>query len=220
MKQLTHPTFEIEKELWNLGFSHVIGIDEVGRGAFAGPIVASAVIFDPKTKFSQLFLDKVNDSKLLKHREREKLEKEIKFLTNKWSIGEIDVAFINKHGIGKANIAAFRKVVKNLQKFLIHNSSFFILIDGFHGKYLPGGMKKQKAIVKGDQKTITIAAASILAKVHRDKIMRAYARKFGQYGFGVNKGYGTKLHQKALFDHGLTPIHRTSFGLSKFLNAS
>lgn len=93
-----------------------------------------------------------------------------------------------------------------------------MLIDGFNIKYLKGiGLKNQKGIIKGDRKSISIAAASIIAKVHRDKLMRKLNRKYPQYGFHRNKGYGTKFHQTAIKNHGLSEIHRTSFNLSKFL---
>lgn len=207
------PSFEDESILWEKGFSHVIGIDEVGRGAFAGPIVAAAVVYP--ANFSSELLGNVNDSKLLKHRERESLCHVIKQNALAWSIAEVDVKFINKHGIGKANMHVFRKVLKNILSHKVPD--YFVLIDGFHGKYLPGGLKKQKAIVKGDQKSLSIASASILAKVHRDKIMKSFSLKFIQYSFGANKGYGTKVHQKALAEYGLSPIHRISFNLQKFL---
>lgn len=216
MKALTKPSFDEEITLWKKGFTHVIGIDEVGRGAFAGPIVAAAVVYPPNLNFE--LLKDINDSKLLKHRQREVLCLKIQQHALFWNIAEVNVQFINKHGIGKANNAVFRKVVRSISKLLTLNSEFFILIDGFHGKYLPRGLSRQKAIVKGDQKSLTIASASILAKVHRDKIMREYSHKFSNYDFGVNKGYGTKFHQKAIYRHGLSPIHRTSFNLQKFMS--
>jgi|SRR5581483_5178537 len=219
MKVLTHPSFKFEEELWDKGFTHVIGIDEVGRGAFAGPVVAASVIFENGTKFSDLFLNRVNDSKLLRPREREMLSKEITNLTNLWSISEIPVKTINKVGIGKATATAMRQCVKQVLLNPRHDKNiYFLLVDGFHIKFVRElGLKNQKAIIKGDQKSISIASASIIAKVYRDKLMKNYGRKFTFYNFGVNKGYGTKLHQKAMKEHGLCPIHRTSFNLSKFL---
>lgn len=215
MKITSKPSFEEEITLWNKGIEHVIGIDEVGRGAFAGPIVAAAVVYPPSFKFENP--TNINDSKLLRHKERETLCSTIKQNALAWSIAEVDVKFINKFGIGKANITVFRKCLSEILKQIQNESGkFFLLIDGFHGKYLPGGLTKQKAIVKGDQKSLTIASASILAKVHRDKLMISYARKFTFYNFGENKGYGTKFHQNAISQYGLSPIHRTSFKLEKF----
>lgn len=193
---------EFETKLWQKGFSLVCGIDEVGRGSFAGPVVVGAVIFkDSKIP------EGINDSKLLKPLIREKLSEEIKKISY-WAISEISVRFINKLGIAKATQMAFRKVVKIL-------SPDYILIDAFYIKHL--NRKKQKAIVKGDQKCASIAAASIIAKVYRDKLMKKLSKKYPKYGFAKHKGYGTKRHQEAIKKHGLCKIHRKSFNLKKFL---
>ena len=212
-KMMNKPTFNEELMLWNSGFRTVIGVDEVGRGAFAGPIVAAGVIFKPN--FKNKFLHEVNDSKLLTPKKREKLSKIIKE-NSIWEIQAIDVDYINKNGIGKANSAVFRKVLKGLILKIEQNPNYFILIDGFHKKYLPGGIKKQKAIIKGDQKSLSIASASIIAKVYRDNLMKKMDANYPNYLFSVNKGYGTKKHQEALSKFGLSKIHRTSFNLYKF----
>lgn len=208
------PSFEEEIKLWNNGIEFVIGIDEVGRGAFAGPIVGAGVVYRPNFKSS--FLDKINDSKLLKPKLREELSILIK-QNSVWSIESVDISYINKYGIGKANIAVFRKVLRSLLLRFEANKDYFILIDGFHGKYLPGGIKKQKAIVKGDRKSLSIASASIIAKVYRDNLMKEAGDDFPNYNFGQNKGYGTKKHREAIRLNGLCGLHRTSFNLSKFL---
>lgn len=200
------PTLDLEQKLWNSGYSMVCGLDEVGRGCFAGPVVVGAVVFPRDC----IVPDGVVDSKLLKPRQREKLSKEIKKCALSWSVAEISVAFINKVGIGKATQMAFRKAIKLLEK-----NPDFILIDAFYINHL--NRKKQKAIKDGDMICASISAASIIAKVYRDKLMKKLARIYPQYGFAKHKGYGTKKHQEAIKKYGLSGIHRTSFNLEKFL---
>lgn len=200
---MTTPTLDIEKNLWKKGYAKVCGIDEVGRGSFAGPVVAGAVIFkDSKIP------EGINDSKLLKPRQREKLDKEIKQVALSWAVCEISVSLINKLGIGKATQMAFRKAVKKL-------SPDFVLIDAFYINHV--NRKKQKAIIKGDQICVSISAASIIAKVYRDGLMIKLHNKYPGYGFDKHKGYGTKDHRDAIKIHGLCRIHRKSFNLQKFL---
>lgn len=205
----TRPSFKEEIKLWNNGIDYVIGIDEVGRGAFAGPIVGAGVVFKPN--FDHLFLRNVNDSKLLRPNQRELCSVFIKQNALHWTVELIDIGYINKYGIGKANIAVFRKVLRSLLLKFDANKDYFVLIDGFHGKYLPGGIQKQKAIVKGDRKSLSIASASIIAKVYRDQLMKEISNKYPNYNFGQNKGYGTKLHRGAIKEHGISKFHRLSF---------
>lgn len=200
------PTLNIEKRLWNSGYSIVCGLDEVGRGCFAGPVIVGAVVFPAGVKLP----DGVADSKLLKSRQREKLAAKIKDQAICWSIAEISTAVINKVGIGKATQMAFRKAIKSLEK-----NPDFILIDAFYVKHL--NRKKQKAVKDGDKICASISAASIIAKVYRDKLMRKLSKKYPRYGFGKHKGYGTKRHQEAIRRYGLSIIHRRSFDLAKFL---
>lgn len=201
------PTFREENALWKRGYKFVAGIDEVGRGAFAGPVVVGAVVF-PRN-FSPT--DGINDSKLLKPRRREFLSHIIKKEAHCFAIAEISVWAINKYGVGKATQMGFRKAVK-----LLAMKPDYVLIDAFYIKHL--SRKNQKPIKKGDQKSISIAAASIIAKVHRDKIMKKLSVKYPQYKLAKNKGYGTREHQKALKKFGLSKIHRTSFNLSGFIS--
>lgn len=201
------PTLEIEQELWKKGFRFVCGVDEVGRGCFAGPVVAGAVVFPPNCDL----LEGVADSKLLKPRQREKLTEKIKKVALVWAIGEVGVSKINKYGIGKATQMAFRKAIKNLEK-----NPDFVLIDAFYIKHL--NRKKQSAVKNGDKICASISAASIIAKVYRDKLMKNLHKKYPKYGFAKHKGYGTKFHQQAIKKHGLSRIHRKSFNLEKFLS--
>lgn len=205
---MTQPNFSYEKRLWKRGYKYIVGIDEVGRGAFAGPVVVGAVVF-PKQIVE---INGINDSKLLKPRFREQLAKEIKQKALAWDVTEVNVGVINRIGIGKATAKAMRKTISDLAREGYPPD--FVLVDYFYIPYLRGlRLKNQKAIKNGDQKSFSIAAASILAKVHRDKIMRSLARKprYKVYGWGRNKGYGTKFHQKAILRHGLTRFHRKAF---------
>ena len=200
------PTLDYEKSLWKRGYSFVCGIDEVGRGCFAGPVVVGAVIFPQGCEL----INGVADSKLLTPLKRQNLDPRIKSQAVSWAVAEVSVSIINKVGIGQATQIAFRKVVKLLSK----NPSY-ILMDAFYIKHL--NRKKQLAIVKGDQKSYSIAAASIIAKVHRDRLMGKLHKKYPQYGFGKHKGYGTKHHRQMIKQFGLSKMHRTSFNLQKFL---
>lgn len=208
----TKPTFLEEYLCWDNGIEIAIGIDEVGRGAFAGPIVAAGVIY--KSNIKQEFLEKVNDSKLIKPKLREVLSILIK-QNSIWEIQSVGIEFINKFGIGKANNEVFCKVLDKITQ-KINTGSYFILVDGFKIKH-PIYFKKQKAIVNGDRKSLSIASASIIAKVYRDNIMRNISNTYPSYNFEQNKGYGTLEHRNAIKSNGLCDFHRTSFDLQKFL---
>lgn len=206
------PNFKEEKKLWEKGYRYVIGVDEVGRGAFAGPVAVGAVVFK---KYSKIIAG-VNDSKLLNPRKREVMSKIIKekALISITSLSSISL--INQKGIGKATQMAFRKAIMQIQKEL-ENERLFVLADGYYIPYLKGiGVRGQKGIIKGDRKSVSIAAASIIAKVYRDNLMRKIHHKYPDYNFAKHKGYGTKEHQKAIKKHGLSKIHRKSFRLEKF----
>lgn len=200
------PSFDQESLYWQQGYQHIAGVDEVGRGAFAGPVVAAAVIL-PKV-FPRI--DEINDSKVLSPRKREELSLIIKEYALSYAISEISVPFINKVGIGKASQMAFRKAIKQL-----HLQPDFIFVDAFYIQHLT--KKKQKPIIHGDSISLSIAAASIIAKVYRDQLMTDLALKYTNYQFDIHKGYGTKRHQEALKVFGLSKIHRTSFNLDKFI---
>ncbi len=213
-KNSPKPTLEYEKALWDQGVFDVIGIDEVGRGSWAGPVVAAAVIFDEDvaTKLIQEELSDVKDSKLLSQAKREALSKIILSTCKRCYISEVSVEDINQSGVGESAQKAF---IIALEKVL-GNKRAHVLIDAFYIKEVPKNV--QTPIIKGDQKSFSIAAASIIAKVYRDNLMVKLGEGYRQYGFEINKGYGTKSHQLAISKHGLCKIHRTSFNLSSLLN--
>ena len=204
------PDFAFETPYWNNGFT-VIGIDEVGRGAFAGSLCVGGVVFDPGLNSKQLnYLLSlgINDSKKLSPKKRESLSKIIKKECLHYSISFIDVSTINKVGIGKATFMAMEEVVNSISNKQKTKKSF-LLIDAYE---IPGFSKDmQKGIVHGDSLSISIAAASIIAKVARDKLMTELGLKNPQYGWDHNKGYGTLEHREAIKNAGMTPHHRLDF---------
>lgn len=197
--------FSYERKLWGKGIRFIAGIDEVGRGAWAGPVVAAAVVFpsffDPNF---DLF-----DSKLLSPKQREELAEKIKDVAAV-GIGVVGIPTINKFGIGRATQKAFRKAVCSLACECQH-----YLIDAFYIRYWP--RENQLPIKKGDRICASIAAASIVAKVYRDNLMRELANKYPKYGLDAHKGYGTAFHQEQIRKYRLSGIHRKSFNLSFLL---
>ena len=194
---------------------NIAGVDEVGKGCFAGPVVAAAVAFAPITnlqlpiynEFSKEII--INDSKQLRPKQRERADKWIRNNALSFGIGQASVAEINKLGIKKASEIAFRKAIKACGKPVD-----YLLIDAFFIPYVKGlRRKKQQAIIKGDTKSISIAAASIIAKVYRDNLMLKLSKrpKYRKYGWGRNKGYGTREHQNAIKKYGITRQHRKAF---------
>lgn len=198
------PTFDEENALWATGYRYVAGADEVGRGSWAGPIVAAAVIlptdFPPKV---------VRDSKTLSPSQREKMFIHITRHAEAWAVGVIPAEEIDREGITKANTAA---ILQALQKLPVQPDA--VLVDAVRLNY---NDKPVKAVVRGDATILTIAAASVVAKVVRDTLMQGEHRRYPQYGFFGHKGYGTKDHEMALKKYGLTPIHRRSFQPMKSL---
>lgn len=188
----------MEQRLASVGFERVAGVDEVGRGALAGPLIAAAVILPPEVEIEGL-----RDSKMCTARQRERLSEEIQDLALAVSIVRVQHWRIDKEGLQRCNLQALRKAVRGLGM-----EPDYLLIDGFRMKRLPCpglGVKKADAVSRN------VAAASIVAKVHRDKIMARYHRRYPDYGFKTNKGYGTRHHWTALQRLGPTPLHRRSF---------
>lgn len=182
----------------------IAGIDEVGRGPLAGPVVASAVIFE-----SNIEIKGITDSKKISNKNRLVLAEKIKAKALSYSYGLIDHETIDKINILQATLKAMKMAVEQLLP-----QPDLILIDG--NKTFPYNVETI-SIVKGDQKSFAIASASILAKVYRDEIMMKEAEKYPLYSWDTNKGYGTKEHIEAIIKFGPTPLHRKSF-LKKILN--
>lgn len=190
----------------NIG-EEIIGVDEAGRGPLAGAVVAAAV----KLKNYDKDLDEINDSKQISEKKREKLFDVIKehFYVG---VGIADTKEIDEINILNATFLAMRRALENLKKEC--KGEYLVLVDGnFKIREYKG---KQEPIIKGDAKSLTIAAASIIAKVTRDRMMREEAVKYPLYGFEKHKGYGTKQHREAIKEHGVLEIHRKSF-LTKIL---
>lgn len=187
-----------EREMMQKGYQFIGGVDEVGRGPLAGPVVSAAVILPPETKIPD-----INDSKKLSAQKREYLFEIIQEKAISVGIGIVSVKDIDMLNILQATYMSMRHAVKQLNP-----QPQYLLLDAVH---VPGLSIEQKGIVKGDQKSISIAAASIIAKVTRDRMMLEIDDAYPQYGFAKHKGYGTKQHLDALRKYGVCPIHRKSF---------
>ena len=188
----------LERKLRAEGFVFIAGVDEAGRGPLAGPVTAAAVIFPPDAR-----IPRVGDSKQLTAAEREELRKRILAVPGvRWGIVDSPVELIDEWNILRANDRAMREAV------LRAGRADLILVDGRPVPNLPA---PSRAIVRGDATVASIAAASILAKTHRDAVMVELDRRYPGYGFAENKGYGTAAHLAALEKLGPSPVHRKSF---------
>ncbi|MCY4529725.1 MAG: ribonuclease HII [Chloroflexi bacterium] len=198
---ISHAPYDEEEALLQRGYSYVAGIDEVGRGPLAGPVVAGVVILPPRPQGA--WLNGITDSKAMTAPQRERSYEHI--LQNAWasSTGEASAEEIDEIGIVPATALAMRRAVDSLAL-----TPQYLLIDAFP---LPDIDIPQKAIVKGDALSLSIAAASIVAKVTRDRIMAEFDREYPQYGFAGHKGYGSAEHIRQIETHGPSPIHRYSF---------
>jgi ribonuclease HII len=195
-----------ETSLWEQGVTRIAGVDEAGRGPLAGPVVAAAVIFP-----SQFLLAGVDDSKRLTHAERERLYPQILASCTTYGVGIVSVEEIDQINIYQAAMRAMRQALAQLTPAAQH-----VLVDG---RAIPKLEWPQTAIIKGDGLSFTIGAASIIAKVERDRIMQDYHRQFPHYGFNTHKGYATPAHLKALRRYGPCEIHRRSFHPRALKNA-
>lgn len=201
------PTFDYEQQYWSQGIHYVAGIDEAGMGALAGPVVAGAVIFsqDALPILAELVAKTpIRDSKLLSAQQREKAHKIIEEHALAYSIGSASPQEIDVLTIRAASHLAMQRAIEALQI-----PPDILMIDG-----TPAQISQTIPtinIIKGDQLSYSIAAASILAKVYRDNIMRELDTKFPVYGFASHKGYGAKIHMDALLTHGPTEHHRASY---------
>ena len=192
-----------ERALWKCGFKHIAGVDEVGRGPLAGPVVACACILPKGVVFHG-----IKDSKALSQKERKRLSD---YLTTHpdvlWALGLVESEKIDQINILRATMLAMKEALDALPI-----KPDFALIDG---RDCPPTGLDMRAIIRGDSVSQSIGAASIIAKVYRDELMDKYHEQYPLYGFDKHKGYGTAYHRDAIDKYGLTPIHRRSFGIVK-----
>jgi len=187
-----------ERLLWKAGIQHIAGVDEVGMGPLAGPVVAAAVVFPPGAE-----IEGVDDSKALDEEARTRLDKDIREKASAFAIGVVEVEEIDRINIYHAGIHAMQLALSNLPVTPQH-----ILVDS---RTVPGFAQPQNSFDKGDGINFSIACASIVAKVYRDRLMMELDSKYPGYGFASHKGYATPEHQRAIREFGPCPIHRRSF---------
>ncbi len=195
-------TWEFEEKAWQNGYSAVCGVDEAGRGPLAGPVCAAAVILP-----AGIVIEGLNDSKKLSEKKREALFDVITENAISWSVSLVDEKTIDEINILQATYRAMQQAVEGLPR-----PADFVYVDGnrSEGLSLP-----HECVVSGDARIPSIAAASIIAKVTRDRLMRDFAVRYPAYGFEKHKGYGSRAHYAVLLEHGPCPIHRRTF-LKKF----
>ncbi len=189
-----------ENQLWSEGFKRIMGLDEVGRGCLAGPVVAAGVIFD-----QGIYIPEIRDSKTIPFDEREDLFEEIKSRSSFWTIQEGSRTLIDDINILWASIKTMQECAENSD-----GSPDYLLVDG--NRYTTS-LTPYTCLVKGDNRSMSIGAASILAKVHRDRLMKKLHQDFPEFGWDQNVGYPTPLHKNALKKFGYTVHHRMSFKL-------
>lgn len=197
------PTVEEERALRIAGCRAIAGVDEAGRGCWAGPVVAAAVILPERVIDAPELLDGVADSKVLTPAQRAALFERITSVAVAWAVGATPAHIIDSHGILPATRLAMQVALLRLP----HPADALLIdavpLDGWH---LP-----QRVLIKGDAHCLSIAAASIIAKVTRDRFMEALGRYWPEYGFAAHKGYGAAAHRQALIRYGPTPQHRRTF---------
>ena len=197
---------EYERQAWQSGFERVAGLDEAGRGPLAGPVVAAALTFERRFLEAEEHgaLRQLTDSKQLTESRRESFyELLLDSPSVEIGIGSADAVEIDSLNILRATHLAMGRAVRGLAVLPDH-----ILVDGL---FVPGLPCSSTPIIEGDAKSLSIAAASVIAKVTRDALMRELDRRYPVYGFAAHKGYGTKFHTQALLEHGPSPVHRRSF---------
>ncbi len=195
-----------EIELMDKGYSLIAGVDEVGRGSLAGPVVAAACIFD-----RDVDIVGIDDSKKLSEKKREQFFDEIKDKALAYGIGEASCEVIDEINILEATKLAMKRAIDEADKMLESKGRDRIQIVIFDAVKINDLKKEQISVIKGDQTYFSVAAASILAKVTRDKLMKEYDKVYPEYRFASNKGYGTKAHYEGIKKAGITEIHRKSF---------
>ncbi len=214
---------EYENKIWSSGIDYIAGVDEAGRGPLAGPLVVASVILDKNHLYNRLYSESsisrnndvsseilaeythINDSKKMRPNARKKLFEFITLNALCYSIVVIDTDEIDKSGVGMANSSGFAKAINEMGI-----SPQYVITDYFKLN-MADYHNKQLNLTKGDSLSLSVAAASILAKVYRDNLMQKTHQEFPQYGFNRHKGYGTKLHKQMIQKYGRCSAHRTSF---------
>lgn len=191
-------TRSFENRMRRCGFTRIAGVDEVGRGCLAGPVVAAAVVLDPVRRVPGL-----RDSKALSAAERERLYRLVTVRAAAWAVGQASAEEIDRLNIHRASLLAMRRAVEGLVP-----PPDLLLVDAFH---IPEVAIPQRGLIRGDARSASIAAASIVAKVTRDRFMVALHAIDGRYGFDRHKGYATREHLRALARFGLSTLHRRTF---------
>jgi len=207
IRKTESPHLHYEQELWQGGLNYIVGLDEAGRGALAGPVSVGAVILPSSPHLTQT-LAGVRDSKQMTPLERETWAEQIKATALAWRVGFSSAEEIDHLGIVHATRLAATRAVENLDV-----SPDYLLTD--FRLELPECPLPQTAVVKGDQISLSVAAASVLAKTSRDALMRELGVQYPGYGLGQNKGYGTQTHRFAMVRLGYSPIHRKTFTFKK-----
>lgn len=197
-KKTRRASYRFENQLYSQGYKLIAGLDEVGRGAWAGPLVASAVVLPRDLPTGNIF-----DSKNLSPEQREQLNVYTQAKAVCFATGQASPREIEELGLTKALRLAYLRALKQMTP-----QPEIVMVDGHPLKEFP---YRHKAIVKGDQQSKSIALASILAKQYRDKLMIRLAKQFPQYGFDLHKGYGTEQHQHAILRHGVCDLHRKNY---------
>ncbi len=192
-------SLNFERQAITDGYNFIAGVDEVGRGCLAGAVVAAACILD----ISKPLPEDLNDSKKLSAKKREQIAEELKQMTLAYAVGQVEADEIDRINILQATKKAMRLAIENLQP-----KADFLMIDALELKEVS---LPQKAIIKGDSTSASIAAASIIAKVYRDNLMCELGEIYPVYGFAKHAGYGTKVHFEALRTHGVCALHRKTF---------
>jgi ribonuclease HII len=205
-KERLHAMLAFERALWEGGITNIAGVDEVGRGPLAGPVVAACVVLP-----EDFSVTGINDSKKLSAKRREALYSTICETALAYGVGAVDNLVIDRINILEATKLAMKAAINEAAAMLEGRGTGpigHVLVDALT---LDGIGLPQTAIIKGDEKSVTVAAASIVAKVWRDRLMDEYHKEYPQYAFDANKGYGTRLHFEGISAAGLSPIHRKTF---------
>lgn len=195
----------LERELWSEGYKRIMGLDEVGRGCLAGPVVAAGVILDGMNENLKDVLQRVQDSKNMDLNARTEMAEVIKREASFFTVQESSPAEIDKHNILRASLLTMKKCVDTEGA-----APDYLLVDG--NKYLDT-ILPHSCVIKGDDKSVSIGAASILAKVYRDNLMWKLHEQYPYYGWNTNVGYPTKKHYSGLETYGISPYHRRKFNL-------